>query len=392
MRPLDLLVNLPPAINPMTVINFCESVDNTFQLSEVTPELMDDITGVAISYYESQADAEAIQNMLSPTYTYTNPNTTLFIRAENITTGCFRIEAFNVLINDNPIANTPDNLGACDDDDDEITDFDLTLQTSMILGTQNPANHNVTYHETETDAITGNNAVDTDYVAFNEQIIYVRIENTSTGCYDTTEFLAIVNPLPIIPIDDIVTICLDALPLPVSAETANAGDTYLWSTGETASEIEIDTIGMYAVTVTTEFGCETTKNFEVIQSEAANIEFTETIDFSDPNNIIVTVSGIGNYAYILDDGEPQTSNIFENVTLGYHTITVIDLNGCTKVTKNVAVVDAPKFFTPNNDGYNDTWHISGVETLPGTTIIIYDRYGKPLHNLNASSPGWDILH
>ncbi|WP_422108083.1 T9SS type B sorting domain-containing protein [Winogradskyella sp.] len=45
--------------------------------------------------------------------------------------------------------------------------------------------------------------------------------------------------------------------------------------------------------------------------------------------------------------------------------------------------------TPNNDGQFDTWHIVGVETLPGTVIHIFDRYGKLLKILKHNTPGWD---
>jgi len=141
--------------------------------------------------------------------------------------------------------------------------------------------------------------------------------------------------------------------------------------------------------VTSPFGCETTTEFNVIASAPATIDFTETIDFSDPNNITVTISGIGNYLYQLDDNEPQTSNVFTNVPLGYHTVTVIDLNGCDSTTREVIVIDAPKFMTPNDDGYFDTWHISGVESIPGTTIFIYDRFGKQITYLTSTSRGWD---
>jgi gliding motility-associated-like protein len=111
--------------------------------------------------------------------------------------------------------------------------------------------------------------------------------------------------------------------------------------------------------------------------------------FPDPNNITVTISGIGNYLYQLDGGVPQESNVFNNVSMGYHTITIIDLNGCAQVTKDVLVVDVPKFMTPNNDGYFDTWHIVGIETLPGTVIHIFDRYGKLVKVISADTPGWD---
>jgi gliding motility-associated-like protein len=81
--------------------------------------------------------------------------------------------------------------------------------------------------------------------------------------------------------------------------------------------------------------------------------------------------------------------VFENVPIGYNTITIIDQNGCDQVTQEVLVIDAPKHMTPNDDGDFDTWHIAGIETLPGSIIYIFDRYGKLIKQLNSSSLGWD---
>jgi gliding motility-associated-like protein len=250
----------------------------------------------------------------------------------------------------------------------------------------------VNYFETIENAENSENALNDIYWAFNEQIIFARIENNTSGCFSITQFKTIVHPLPILDIPDQLTLCLNDEPIPViyvSANTNNIGDSYLWSTNETTPEIEISTIGDYWVTVTTPYGCETTQEFSVIESEQAVIEMTETIDFSDPNNVTVTVSGIGDYLYIMDDGEPQESNVFEYVSLGYHTITIRDINGCSDISKEIVVVDSPKFFTPNGDGHFDTWHITGVETMPGTIVYIYDRYGKLLKTLAHNSPGWD---
>ena len=265
----------------------------------------------------------------------------------------------------------------------------LTNNNSQILGNQDATHFNVIYFETLEDSQSGENPIPEEYLAFNEQTIYARVENNQTGCFALTQFQTIVHPLAIIDLPDTITICLENLPLTVNADTYNSGDIYEWSTGESTPEIEINEIGEYWITITTPNGCETTKEFTVIVSEQATIELTETVDFSDPNNITITVSGIGDYLYVLDDGEPQESNVFEYVTLGYHTITVIDVNGCNDVTKEVVIIDAPKFFTPNNDGYNDRWHISGVETIPGTVVQIFDRYGKLLKTLTHASLGWD---
>jgi gliding motility-associated-like protein len=185
-------------------------------------------------------------------------------------------------------------------------------------------------------------------------------------------------------------LCLDNLPLVVSAETGMSTDAYLWSTGATTASIEINTIGSFNVTITTIDGCSNSASFTLVESETATIEFTETVDFSAPNNsITIDVSGIGNYLFQLDNGLPQTSNIFENVSYGAHLVTVIDQLGCNSVTKEVIVFDIPLFFTPNDDLYNDTWHVIGVEELEGTIVYIFDRYGKLLKTLSHSSPGWN---
>lgn len=387
--PLELNVNLPPAINIVDDIVICEEETGFIDISIVNDLIADDNSNTTITYFNSQMDAQTNTGSIDTNYEYVLHTNIIYARIENNTTGCFTTTSFNIIVNENPIANTPTNLEECDDDDDEIVDFILSDNTSQILGNQNATNFTVIYFETLEDSESGENSLNENFLAYNEQVIYARVENNTTGCFSTTQFQTIVNPLPVIDIPESVTICLDDLPLTIDANTNNIGDTYLWSTNETTPEIQTTTIGDYWVTVTTPFGCETTKEFTVIESEQAMIDAVETIDFSDPNNITLTVDGIGDYLYILDDGEPQESSVFEYVSLGYHTITIIDINGCNDVTREVVVIDAPKFFTPNNDGVNDFWHISGVETLPGTIVYIFDRYGKLLKTLSHTSIGWD---
>ena len=50
----------------------------------------------------------------------------------------------------------------------------------------------------------------------------------------------------------------------------------------------------------------------------------------------------------------------------------------------------PKFFTPNNDGYNDTWTIDFAYLTPKTDIKIFDRYGKLLKVLLPNT-SWNGL-
>ena len=55
----------------------------------------------------------------------------------------------------------------------------------------------------------------------------------------------------------------------------------------------------------------------------------------------------------------------------------------------ITVLNYPKFFTPNNDGYNDTWNIWTLKEQPESKIYIFDRQGKLLKQLSPNGEGWD---
>lgn len=389
--PLKLVVHTPPIFNAIDSVRICDTENNYYELSAVNDLLVNDTSNTHISYYKDQNDALNASNPLNNNYNYASASNKIYVRLENNTTNCFTIHQFTLNVNPLPIAYTPLDLESCDDDFDGLFYFDFSEQTQRILGSQNSDHFKVTYHDSSDRAHENAEVLNTTYAAIDMQMIYARIENKITGCYAITQFETHVHPRPVLDIGDQV-ICLDYGPLVVSANTNTANDQYIWSTNQTTPEIEITEIGTYWVKVTSIFGCETTEVFKVIESEAATIEVTETVNFSDPNNITVTITGIGNYQYILNDSPPQDSNIFKNVPIGANLVTIIDLNGCSQVTKEVIVLDTPKFMTPNDDGYFDTWHVTGVETLPGTVVCIYDRYGKQLAELNSTSKGWDGTH
>jgi valyl-tRNA synthetase len=53
------------------------------------------------------------------------------------------------------------------------------------------------------------------------------------------------------------------------------------------------------------------------------------------------------------------------------------------------VIDYPKYFTPNGDGYNDYWNIIGLQNQPGAKLYIFDRYGKLIKQISTTGQGWD---
>ena len=154
------------------------------------------------------------------------------------------------------------------------------------------------------------------------------------------------------------------------------------------------------VTSNSPLACDTTSaSFAVIQSgqaaiPAGTVGYTVTNAFTNTQIITVTVEGYGTYEYSLDDGPRQTSNIFENVSLGTHFIRVWDTEGgdysCEELLiLDVQIIDYPHYFTPNGDGIHDTWYIRGLDGQPSAKIYIFDRYGKLIKQLSSTGTGWD---
>ena len=131
-----------------------------------------------------------------------------------------------------------------------------------------------------------------------------------------------------------------------------------------------------------------------MSSNIATIVSIEVVDATQNNTITILVSGEGDYEFALNNsnGPYQVSNIFENVEPGIHTVYVRDTkNNCGIVNDIVSVIGFPKFFTPNNDSFNDTWQVFGISTQfqPNSKILIFDRYGKLIKQLNPIGIGWD---
>jgi gliding motility-associated-like protein len=162
----------------------------------------------------------------------------------------------------------------------------------------------------------------------------------------------------------------------------NADHTFVWTLDgqplPTTTNLHVATEeGLYEVTVTNNTtGCIGVASADVLKSSIAIAEAIVEKDFDNNQNITVTVTGgSGDYLYQLDDNWPQEDNHFI-VQQGLYTITVIDKNGCGVETLSVFALNYPRYFTPNNDGYNDTWFIEGLSQQQEAQIYIFDRYGK----------------
>ena len=180
---------------------------------------------------------------------------------------------------------------------------------------------------------------------------------------------------------------------PIKVDADAGYDGYLWSTGETTPSIYVNSIGNYEVTVFNNYGdtkCESSKTISLQNSSVASITAIEISDWSQDNNAIsVYVEGDGNYEFSIDNQNYQDSNVFENLRINDYYVFVRDKNGCGNAIEKVYLLYYPRFFTPNGDGYNDTWQVINSDLEKNNKVYIFDRFGKLLTEISPFEKGWN---
>ncbi|WP_292246479.1 choice-of-anchor L domain-containing protein [Mesonia sp.] len=287
--------------------------------------------------------------------------------------------------------------------DNDIS-FNLTDAEPAIEEEIGISDFSVTYFETENDALSNQNPLlNTIQVETSElpKTIFGKISNAS-GCQGIIEVvLRGIQEPEIEPNYQAPFLCLENLD-GVTIESGVIDNptnyTFLWENGETTPTIQADSLGTYQVDITkTEvingetYECTTTNSITVNGSEKA--QFSYEIEGSFDNySVIISAEGIGDYVYSLDDqfDNYQSSPIFYNVGAGEHRIYVKDLNGCGISFEKIIVLGYPKFFTPNQDGINDTWGLIGTERFNRRVenVYIFDRFGKLLTSISHVGQ-WD---
>jgi gliding motility-associated-like protein len=144
------------------------------------------------------------------------------------------------------------------------------------------------------------------------------------------------------------------------------------------------------------YGCTETATITlqtITSYESTTIPITTPIvnDFSGNVNSVQLISPTttGTYEFSLDGKNYQLSPLFTGLAVGNYTAYIRDSGTCAYLTYPITILDYPRFFTPNGDGFNDLWTIKNIDLFPYATITIFDRYGKLLKQLNVSEPGWD---
>ena len=526
---IRVLPNPTPSPDPVD-LELCDDTSSgdgleVFDLTIDEVFILNGELGVTATYHETLEAAESGENAIIDSQTYTNietPLQTIYVRITNDLTGCYTLVDFNIIVHPLPLANTVSDLIACELDTDDVFDFDLEQQSSLILGAQDPTIFEVTYHTSLTDAQEGINFLGSPYTNISDpELIYVSVVNTDTGCRntqlqfslevheaaqasdplevyvlcddnvetdgdpsnDSVEFdLSVqdafvldgqdplnytvsyyasqadadqginalstlyenqvnpqviiarvdndiqvlddtgalvdssicyatslvtlqVDPLPIVLIDMDYILCVDTngtqvlAPLEIDTGLLASDYTFIWSdatgavvgTGSSYAPSQGGTYSLEVFDATLFTQCAApVEVFTVIESAPPVLTAqVSTVAFASSHVIEALATGQGIYEYSLDQGPWGDSGMFVDVTPGEHVVTARDLNGCGETQVVVYVIDYPLYFTPNGDGYNDTWNIVGFANQNSAKILIFDRFGKLLKQISPSGPGWD---
>lgn len=426
----DLIVNPIPSLNIPNDLVLCDTNSDGFiqdiDLDSLTSQILggQDPSAFSVSYHLSQSDADSGIDPISSPFTNSIAFTqTIFIRVQDLNTFCYSATGtFEIIVHPAPMINPVEDMQLCDNDDDGddnngfLQNIDLEVQIASILGDdQSEQDYSVSFYESLDDATQGINMISSPYANTiqNSQAIYVRVENIETGCSSVARsFTVHINTIPQFEVTSPQFICSGQETLDLGPENPIGVYDYFWIdpngnelSGET---ITISQGGTYSITAINIDGTGCSKTKDIIVNQSSIPILTEEhviINDGDQNSSIQInnnpgVLGIGDYEFALLDSDGnfvynyQDEAFFGNLRGGIYIILVRDKNGCGRAELEVAVLEIPKFFTPNNDGVNDIWNLKGItnefkDYFPSSKISVFDRYGKFIANFSIDEPGWN---
>lgn len=191
--------------------------------------------------------------------------------------------------------------------------------------------------------------------------------------------------------------------------TANGGASFLWSTGEASSSVDVSPIEntTYTVIVTNGICPDTVMHAVAVSNPLIAISGcprpcanTSGIEYK-----VEPIAGASSYTWTVPAGwmiiEGQGTNSIKvvtgNVSADGSVLLVTSGGECADMNLSIDVdamvcsedIFIPNTFTPNSDGYNDTWEISGIGLYPGNEVTVFNRWGNEVFHMNNYDNTWD---
>jgi len=410
---IRLNVEALPKANTINDRRVCDSNSTgivNFDTSNLETNLLNGQTNVIVRYLDLNDNPlkDANGTLITSPFPSTFSSATQTIKAivsNNTSQQCFDETTISFYVDAIPTATPiPSTLTTiCDDEADPTNQdgkfgFNTSTFESTILAGQ--TGMTVKYYDQNNTLLPS--PLPNPFVTGTQNITVVIENPINPNCSATLTIPFVVHPIPNIELNATELICSN---IPTFFVTLNPGFldnslttnfNYNWKKDggnsiASSSTIGVNSEGSYTVDVTNSSGCRRTRTIQVTASNQATIASIDIVDLVDFNTVTINTTGTGDYEYSMDylNGIWQDSNLFTNVPGGIHQVFVNDKNGCGLVSKEITVLSIPKFFTPNNDGFNDYWTVKGMLSYPTAELRIFDRYGKLLNELRPTSTGWD---
>jgi gliding motility-associated-like protein len=167
---------------------------------------------------------------------------------------------------------------------------------------------------------------------------------------------------------------------------------YSWNGGLSQEPVlVVSEEGDYTVEVSFN-GCVDRQTSEVGFGQEVFLAFEENI-CAGQDNVVVFPENEFIETITWEDGQTGTSvNVTEP---GYHPFVAVDLLGCDQIDSLFAIpfdddpnVEVPNVITPNGDGLNDVWQVSG-DSLVFYDMTVFNRWGREVFKTQEIYAPWD---
>jgi gliding motility-associated-like protein len=168
-----------------------------------------------------------------------------------------------------------------------------------------------------------------------------------------------------------------------------AGQSYLWNTGEISRTIDVTAPGTYWLDVFNN-GCSGRDSFTVKQLLPVTVSLGGDTTVCSDKPVLLDAGTAANYLW--NNGSSARTLLITKP--GLYSVTVKSIDGCSAVD-SINIVSGecslyiPSAFSPNGDGINDGFSISGGIFTPSFTMKIFNRYGEIVYQTNDQSSKWD---
>ncbi|AZI69205.1 DUF7948 domain-containing protein [Cloacibacterium normanense] len=349
---IQVKVNATPLPTGNTNQDFCNS--RNAQIKDLA------VTGTSLKFYDN------LGNVLSNTTVLQN-NTSYFVTQTLNNCESPKLE-IKVTLTANSLPANDYQLTFCNDTTANSKTEDLRkYQENIITGS---SAYIFEYYDQNNNPIA--DFANTNLIiGFN--IFNVKVKSAD-GCWKMVQLKLQLNPKPVVNLPVNAEFCRG---LSVNLDAGSGFKSYVWTKEGTPTPISnaqilnVSEVGKYTVEVTNNSDCKNTSSTLVNQSILANILKVEITN----NDAKVLLSANGDFVYSLDNSNWQNNPEFTNLNNGSYTVYVKTKLGCIIGEMNFTIFDIPNTFTPNSDGINDTWKITGMENYLNSEITILDRFG-----------------